>query len=207
MHPKPCGPWKGFTRSSQFFTTLSNQDVAKLKICNVHYNKDHRRHHSLQKENTGMCITDYICMVCNKKVRATRSLPCHKTCHPSAEWWLSCVLCHVVFFSESKPHNGSIEQNEDFYHQCSLTSAPKISNYVCIKCRGPIPGYGKDAKGVRKVKKRDYIQFLEGLERVDTPYSSKESPKQSRQKMLAPHNCQTEKLLFCRKKKSTPQGS
>jgi len=105
------------------------------------------------------------------------------------------------FFSESKPHNGSIEQNEDFYHQCSLTAAPKISNYVCIKCRDPFLDMAKMQKEYEKSKKRLHT-VLEGLERVDTPYSSKESPNKA-DKNVSTTQLPNRKLLFAEKEINT----
>lgn len=114
---------------------MTDFEIENLKVCNVHYNKDHRRHNHNQLSGT-ICLADQTCLACCKKVKTTKSIPC--TQHTlrivnnttSIDSAISCC-----FFSEYCTESSKIIDNENLYETGVKES--QISSYVCIKCKDP----------------------------------------------------------------------
>lgn len=137
-------------------------------------------------------------MTCNKKVRATRSLPCHKhilQVQNGEVFICSSVSCS--FFLESTPHKASTEENEGFYHQCSAISAAKITNYVCVECRDPFLEMAKMQKKYEKTKQS--LHTL--LEKMETQESSNKTGPNKND--ICTMELPKRKLLFADKESNT----
>ena len=105
---------KGVYEINDQFVHLKHSEIENLKVCNVHYNKDQRRHQKLL--GTIICLEDQTCLACSKTVKTTKSLPCKQhSINISNNGSLINSAMSYCFFSEYSTQNSKIIDNEHLY--------------------------------------------------------------------------------------------
>ena len=125
---------KGFYEIDGKFLHLRDSEIENLKVCYMHYNRDHRRHQQLAGEY--IHLTERTCQVCSKSVKTTKALPCkqHTLKIPYNGIPLnSGVSC--CFFSECNAENSRVMENDHLYEQ--IDCASKAACYTCMSCKQP----------------------------------------------------------------------
>ena len=108
---------KGLYGIDELFASLEDCDIINLKVCNVYYNRDHRRHQT--------------CLSCNKSVKTTKSIPCKQhsisVISNNGISFNSAMSC--CFFSEHCTQSSKITENENLYTVVEITN---LRNYVTV---------------------------------------------------------------------------
>ena len=106
---------KGLYEIDELFASLEDSDIINLKVCNVHYNRDHRRHQQWSGES--LCLAVRTCLSCNKTVKTTNSIPCKQhsilVISNNGISFISAISC--CFFSEHCTQSSKIIENENLY--------------------------------------------------------------------------------------------
>lgn len=113
----------------ELFASLEDCDIINLKVCNVHYNRDHRRHQQWSGESLSLAVQT--CLSCNKSVKTTKSIPCKQhsisVISNNGISFNSAMSC--CFFSEHCTQSSKITENENLYTVVEITN---LRNYVTV---------------------------------------------------------------------------
>ena len=170
--------------------------MAKLKVCNVHYNRDRRRHQQSKSQTLPVHITDYTCKLCHRNVKATKSYACQKHVVKCNNGELPMCAVPCTFFSEYVVQTATIEDHEEFYHKCNPTAASQIQAFVCKKCNEPFLEMAKNQKKLEQSQKR--LKAI--LEEVDV---NAKNAKQMESKLLC--ESPNKENIFCKATSDTKE--
>ena len=124
---------KGLYEIDDQWVHLHNTEVETLKVCNVHYNRDQRRHQKFSGPRHA--LTNMTCLSCSKSVKTTQAFPCnqHLIGLPNDGTSVNCAVS-CCFFAECSPQNSKVIENEYLYTSDNVSSA---TCFICMDCKGP----------------------------------------------------------------------
>ena len=148
----PCGTaaksiraLKGLYEIDKVFIGLKESEIESLKVCNAHYNKDHRRHN--QQSRSGIHLTDRTCSVCNETIKTTKLQSCnyHSLTTSSNDLTVNRAIS-CCFFTEYCTKTSKVIENEHLYETVDIAS--QTASYICMKCKEPFVQMVKAKKRV-----------------------------------------------------------
>ena len=124
---------KGLYEIDDQWVHLHNTEVETLKVCNVHYNRDQRRHQKFSGPRHS--LANMTCLSCSKSVKTTQAFPCnqHLIGLPNDGTPVNCAVS-CCFFAECSPQNSKVIENEYLYTSDNVSSA---TCFICMDCKGP----------------------------------------------------------------------
>ena len=133
---------KGLYEIDDQWVHLHNTEVETLKVCNVHYNRDQRRHQKFSGPRHA--LANMTCLSCSKSVKTTQAFPCnqHLIGLPNDGTPVNCAVS-CCFFAECSPQNSKVIENEYLYTSDNVSSA---TCFICMDCKGSFVELIKERK-------------------------------------------------------------
>ena len=133
---------KGLYEIDDQWVHLHNTEVETLKVCNVHYNRDQRRHQKFSGPRHA--LANMTCLSCSKSVKTTQAFPCnqHLIGLPNDGTPVNCAVS-CCFFTQCSPQNSKVIENEHLYTSDNVSSA---TCFICMDCKGSFVELIKERK-------------------------------------------------------------